>query len=94
MTRKQMQCEINKIVKWIAYKVFKSSGSYRFAKAYDRLIGRVYLDHELKIAEGDSGLSVSENIFNGLTDSEMELVLESAKNLQNMYNEAFEVVYI
>lgn len=87
---KEMKDEINVITRWIAYAVYKGQSDVgKFAKAYDKLAGRVYLDHNISITgsnQVDSGRG--QGMFNSLSEDELELVLESANNLRKMYTEA------
>lgn len=81
---KEIQDKVNSITRWIAYNVYtKFKGNIKFAKAYDRLAGRVYLDHEISLKKKNDKLNTT--IFKDLGVEEMKLVLNSAIRLQKMY---------
>lgn len=86
---KEIKDEINTITRWIAYAVYRGqSDKGKFAKAYDKLAGRVYLDHNVSITgnnQVDTGRG--QGMFNDLNEEELELVLESANNLRKMYTD-------
>lgn len=84
-TKEEKIDKINSTVRWVAYGVFYHvSDKFKFVKAYDKLRGRVSLDHGLTLPKGKNGM------FSGLTEEEVELVFQSSKNLAKMYSNVIE----
>lgn len=86
MNRKEKQDKINDTMRCIAYNIFYKSGDYKFVHAYSKLKGRVFLDHDIHI--GDRIKSIKEmnaRIYDVLTNEEIDKVLDSAKNLLELY---------
>lgn len=95
MNNKEMRDKINAITRWIAYTVYPTAGiNHKFSKAYDRLSGKVFLDHDINIDElTQSSKNEVNSIFDVLGDNELVKVLASAQSLQKMYNDAMECDY-
>ena len=91
MTDKEMQDTINKNIRLIAYSIFGNKGDYKFVKAYQKLKSRVLLDHRIHINNRikDSG-DENTNMFTLLHGNELELVLQSSKNLLKLYGEVLD----
>lgn len=90
MTTKEKQDIINTNIRYIAYKVFSKKPNFMFTNAYDKLSARVYLDHDFKISELTKG-SKKEHIkmFDVLSSSELNMVLDSSRRLRKMYDDVF-----
>lgn len=88
---KQIRNDVNLATRWIAYKVYsKYNGNVKFAKAYDRLAGKVYLDHNLSLSKPtDLNEKRAGSMFDTLDIDDMKLVLRSVRDLQSMYDRAF-----
>jgi len=89
--RKEIQDKINKNIRLIGYKVFYRSGDYKFANAYDKLVGRVALDWDMNIGEPLHKERESTNkyisMFDVLSDHELKLVEKSSENLLELYKD-------
>lgn len=89
--RKEIQDKINKNIRLIGYKVFYRSGDYKFANAYDKLVGRVALDWDMNINELLHNERISADkyvsMFDVLSDYELKLTLKSSQNLLELYKD-------
>lgn len=95
MNSQEMRDRINSIVRWVAYAVYPKSGVRgKFAKAYDKLIAKVLIDHDFNIGDlTGSPKSKASNLFDVLDEDELKMVLVSAQSLQKMYNDALGYAY-
>lgn len=86
MNRKEKQSKINDIVRYIAYNVFYNKGDFKFVHAYNKLKGKVYLDHDIHISDRIKSMNGDNvRIYDVLTDDEIDKVLVSANNLLKLY---------
>lgn len=91
MDIQEKQDKINSIIRLIAYSVFYKNGDYKFANAYDKLYGKVYLDHGIHIGDRieQSGMD-NISMFDVIHEDELEKVLQSSLSLLTMYEEVIE----
>lgn len=93
MTLQEQRDKINSIVRWIGYTIYASqSKSFKFIKAYDRLVSKVLVDHGFSIGDSERELlKKGESMFDHLSSEQMTLVLASALELSAMYTEVLEL---
>ena len=85
-TDKEIQHIINKNIRRIGYNIFYSKGDFKFVQAYEKLKSRVYLDYGIRINDRiKNSLDKDITIFDVLYENELELVLQSSKNLLKLY---------
>lgn len=88
MTTLEKREEIRRTTTRLAYSVFKGKGDFNFVAAYDKLCARVFLDHGLSISSRIKRCSDKKaTIFDVVSEGELDLVLQSSRNLDNMYRD-------
>lgn len=75
--------EINNTMRWIGCNIFGRSqeGKWKFVKAYDKLKAKVYLDWDIRLN------NEGKNLFNTLSDDDLDKVHKSSRKLAQMYGE-------
>ena len=83
MNSEQKRKEINNTMRWIAYNIFHKhkKDRWKFVGAYDKLKAKVYLDWDIKL-DFESG-----NVFDTLSDDDLDKVHKSSRKLGQMYGE-------
>ena len=93
VTDETKQQRINSGVRWIANCVFGmcSDDKIKYAKAYDKLNSRFYLDYGYSLNDRlKSSKTKDIRIFDVVDSQELEMLLQSLYRLENMYVEAME----
>lgn len=93
MTDESKRSRINSGVRWIANSVFGmcSDDSIKYAKAYDKLNSRFYIDYGYSLSDRlKSSKTKDTTIFDILCDGELDMLLQSLYRLENMYTEVMD----
>lgn len=92
LTRGEKQDKINSTVKYIAYNVFMRKGDFKFADAYNKLRGRVYLDWGISIDKRlKESVDKDKDMYSVLSGDELDKVLKSCDNLLELYKNVIEI---
>jgi len=84
---KTLRDQINSNTRFLAFRIFNHHGYPNFAKAYDKLAARIYLDWNHRIDR-----SKGETMFDNLDNQELDKVYKSSMNLVHMYNEVLDKI--
>ena len=81
--------EINTNIRYIGYNVFGSKqGGLKFVSAYDKLCAYTYAKYDFRVSDATVGSQGRDNnMFDTLDGRDIDIVLESSRQLRKMYED-------